>query len=174
MAILRVPDKQIEIKNFEAIQNYLQEKGIWHDRWEAAIPFTPDASQETVLAAYAHVLEPYMQKNGYTVADVIVVHPQMENLAAIRAKFLKEHTHTEDEVRFFVEGRGWFWFHINGEVFHVECSAGDLLSVPAQMPHWFDLGTEPFVKAIRIFIDTSGWVPYYTETGIENKYLSLV
>jgi len=173
MAILRIPDKKIEISSIEEIQAYLQPLGIWHERWQAAVPFAPDASPDTVLSAYAYVLEPYMQRNGYTVADVIVVHPQSENLDAIRTKFLREHTHTEDEVRFFVEGKGWFWFHVGGEVFHVECSAGDLLSVPAQMPHWFDLGSIPFVKAIRIFIDTSGWVPHYTETGIESKYVNV-
>jgi 1,2-dihydroxy-3-keto-5-methylthiopentene dioxygenase len=43
--------------------------------------------------------------------------------------------------------------------------------VPAGTKHWFDAGeTNPFVKAIRIFIDSSGWVPDYTESKMEEKF----
>jgi 1,2-dihydroxy-3-keto-5-methylthiopentene dioxygenase len=172
MAVLTIPDKGIQLTEFEEIKAYLAARNVWHDRWEASMPFAPDADQETVLAAYDHVLKPYMAQNGYQVADVIVVHPQMDNLDAIRAKFLKEHTHTEDEVRFFVDGKGYFWFNLGGDepVFNVCCMAGDLLSVPAGIAHWFDMGEPAFVKAIRMFIDTSGWVPQYTETGVEQRY----
>ena len=51
------------------------------------------------------------------------------------------------------------------------CQKGDLISVPAGTKHWFDAGVDnPFVKAIRIFIDQSGWTPEYTGSGIEKKY----
>lgn len=173
MAVLRIPDKNIEITDFDAIQSYLKARGVWHDRWQTPVRFAPDAAPEVVLAAYDAALAPYMQSNGYQTADVIVVHAETPGLDAIRNKFLREHTHDEDEVRFFVDGKGWFWFNANGEVFHVECGAGDLLSVPAGTPHWFDLGPEPYVKAIRIFIDASGWVPHYTESGIESRYLNV-
>ena len=37
--------------------------------------------------------------------------------------------------------------------------------------HWFDAGqNNPFVKAIRIFIDSSGWVPDYTNSMLENQF----
>jgi 1,2-dihydroxy-3-keto-5-methylthiopentene dioxygenase len=53
-----------------------------------------------------------MQKHGFLSCDVINVYPEMENITALREKFLSEHTHSEDEVRFFVEGEGKFWFHL--------------------------------------------------------------
>jgi len=91
----------------------------------------------------------------------------------VRAKFLAEHTHSEDEIRFFVDGQGYFWFNLEGApVFNVLCQKGDLISVPAGTKHWFDAGvSHPFVKAIRIFIDQSGWIPEYTGSGIDQKYL---
>jgi 1,2-dihydroxy-3-keto-5-methylthiopentene dioxygenase len=56
-------------------------------------------------------------------------------------------------------------------VFNVLCQKGDLISVPAGTKHWFDAGEDnPFVKAIRIFIDQTGWIPAYTESGIEKIY----
>jgi len=53
------------------------------------------------------------------------------------------------------------------------CEKGDLISVPAGSKHWFDAGeSNPFVKAIRIFIDMSGWIPEYTGSKIEQNYLN--
>ncbi|MFN6015358.1 MAG: cupin domain-containing protein, partial [Flavobacteriales bacterium] len=89
-----------------------------------------------------------------------------------RAKFLAEHTHSEDEIRFFVDGRGLFWFNLENEpVFNLLCEKGDLISVPEGTKHWFDAGeSDPFVKAIRIFIDMSGWVPHYTGSALEKRF----
>ena len=134
--------------------------------------FDDDATQEEILKAYANDLGPFMERGGYQTADVINMRPGMEGYEAIRAKFLSEHIHTEDEIRFFVDGQGIFWFNLETEpVFNLLCERGDLISVPAGTKHWFDAGaSRPFVKAIRIFIDMSGWVPHYTESKVEQRY----
>jgi|APTNR8051073442_1049403.scaffolds.fasta_scaffold09370_2 1,2-dihydroxy-3-keto-5-methylthiopentene dioxygenase len=172
MAILTIPDKQQVLDQPEDIRAYLNARGVIYEQWQAAIPLADDASQEDVLAAYAHQLEPYMSANGYRTADVIQVNPDTPNIEALRAKFLSEHTHTEDEVRFFVAGEGMFWFNMGeGEdVFCVTCQAGDLISVPANTRHWFDMGPKRQVKAIRMFIDMSGWTPHYTGSGVDGRY----
>lgn len=172
MAILTIPDKQQVLDQPKDIRAYLNARGVIYEQWQAAIPLADDASQEDVLAAYAHQLEPYMSANGYRTADVIQVNPDTPNIEALRAKFLSEHTHTEDEVRFFVAGEGMFWFNMGeGEdVFCVTCQAGDLISVPANTRHWFDMGPKRQVKAIRMFIDMSGWTPHYTGSGVDGRY----
>jgi len=173
MAVLNIPDEQYSTRDAVAISEFLRQRGIWFDQWAAPVQLAVDADQETVLAAYADVLQPFMAHNGYHVADVININAQTPNYEAVRAKFLSEHTHTEDEVRFFVDGRGLFWFHLDdaSPVFNVLCEAGDLISVPAGTRHWFDAGAEnPHVKAIRIFIDMSGWVPHYTGSEIARTY----
>jgi 1,2-dihydroxy-3-keto-5-methylthiopentene dioxygenase len=174
MATLRIPDKNVLLADEQAIRLFLDERGILYQQWstEAALP--SDASDTQVLAAYDQSLKPFMQKNGYQTADVIRVTPQTPNLPAIREKFLREHTHSEDEIRFFVQGQGVFWFHKDreaDEVFALVCERGDMISVPAHTKHWFDLGDHPSVCAIRIFTDQAGWVPQYTESGIEQRYL---
>src|SRR6476469_5921376 len=103
MATLTIPDQSCTLSEPDAIQGYLAQRGILFEQWQANHPFADDAGQEEILAAYAHVLQPYMAAHGYQTADVISVHPETPNLPEIRAKFLKEHTHTEDEVRFFVD-----------------------------------------------------------------------
>lgn len=173
MAVLTIPSQQQVFTDPVAIKHYLNERGVFFAQWEANVVFDDTANQDAILAAYSHELQPFMDQNGYKTADVISINRLTENYDAIRAKFLSEHTHSEDEVRFFVDGQGYFWFNLDGhEVFNLLCQSGDLISVPAGTKHWFDAGEiNPFVKAIRIFIDMSGWVPEYTHSGIEQKYI---
>lgn len=173
MAILRIPDKNVILRDPSAVRQFLDTRGIVHERWSADRNLTSGATNEQVLAAYDYLLKPLMEKGGYQTADVILVDGHTSNLEGIREKFIREHTHSEDEVRVFVEGQGFFWFHKEGrddEVFALLCERGDLISVPANTKHWFDLGEPPMVRAIRIFTEQAGWVPHYTNSGIDRRY----
>jgi 1,2-dihydroxy-3-keto-5-methylthiopentene dioxygenase len=172
MAVLSIPTKNYSTSNPEEILEFFNERGLYFDQWQCDKVFEDTATQEDILQAYSKDLFPFMENGGYQTADVISINSLTENYEAIRAKFLAEHTHTEDEIRFFVDGQGLFWFNLENEpVFNLLCEKGDLISVPAGTKHWFDAGeSNPFVKAIRIFIDMSGWVPHYTESGVENEF----
>ncbi|MFT6603323.1 MAG: 1,2-dihydroxy-3-keto-5-methylthiopentene dioxygenase [Bacteriovoracaceae bacterium] len=170
MAILKIPDENITIEDLDQVTDFLKKRGIDYSIWEANKPLSNNDSQEDILKAYEHELTPFMNEKGFKSADVISVNPDTENIEAIREKFLKEHTHSEDEVRFFVDGEGLFWFHIKDEVFSLLCKKGDFLSVPAGFTHWFDLAPKYTVKAIRIFTSMEGWVANYTNSGIDEKY----
>lgn len=172
MAILSIPDLNKTVHNVSEIRQFLNERGVFFDQWQADVVFEDTANQEEILKAYESSLTPFMNAGGYQTADVITINKLTENYEAIRAKFLAEHTHSEDEIRFFVDGEGLFWFNLENEpVFNLLCEKGDLISVPAGTKHWFDAGeNNPFVKAIRIFIDMSGWVPIYTESGLEQRF----
>jgi 1,2-dihydroxy-3-keto-5-methylthiopentene dioxygenase len=174
MAILSIPNQQVQLNDPQEIRAFMNQRGIFFDQWFCNVLFDDSASTEEILAAYAADLDPFMKSGGYQTADVISINSSTENYAAIRAKFLAEHTHSEDEIRFFVDGQGLFWFHLeNEDVFNLLCERGDLISVPAGTKHWFDAGEiDPFVKAIRIFIDMSGWIPEYTNSGKENEFLA--
>lgn len=173
MAVLTLLDPvQKEIRNPAEIKSYMNDRGIIFEQWEASMPLKDSDDQETILKAYEHELKPYMEKNGYQSADVINVHKDTPNIEAIRAKFLSEHTHSEDEVRFFVDGEGQFFFHLpdSKEVFKLLCEKGDFISVPKGYTHWFDLAPKYHVKAIRVFQTQEGWVANYTNSGTEKKY----
>jgi len=157
-----------------AIKAFLNRNGIIFEQWPTPAQLTPDAEPAEILAAYAEPVNAYMATHGYLTADVVNIHPAIENYPAIRAKFLAEHTHAEDEIRFFVEGEGLFWFNLEDEpVFNIRCCAGDFISVPQGTKHWFDAGEIPNVKAIRIFSTTEGWTPLYTGSGINEQYANL-
>ncbi len=94
------------------IARILNAEGIVFERWEASVPLAADATQDEILAAYAHEIDRLKQQYGYTTVDVIRVTPETPNVPALRQKFLNEHTHSEDEVRFFVEGAAAFYLRL--------------------------------------------------------------
>lgn len=175
MAVLKLLDlKNKTITDASEIKVFLNARGIIFEQWTTDKILNVDDDQETILEAYQQPLSCYMAKNGYNNADVVNVHSETPNLEAIREKFLAEHTHDEDEVRFFVDGEGEFFFHLDKptkEVFSVLCQKGDFISVPKGFKHWFDLAPKYFVKAIRVFQTKEGWVANYTNSRIEKKYL---
>jgi 1,2-dihydroxy-3-keto-5-methylthiopentene dioxygenase len=159
----------LKTSDHDEIAAVLHDRGIRFEKWEASVPLKPGASQDEILTAYQKDVERLKAEGGYKVADVLSLAPDHPDREALRKKFLNEHTHTEDEVRFFVDGAGAFYFHIDGEVLQVVCTKGDLMSVPAGTRHWFDMGPRPSFTAIRIFTDPAGWVANFTGDEIAAK-----
>jgi 1,2-dihydroxy-3-keto-5-methylthiopentene dioxygenase len=148
----------------------LKNIGVRFERWKSPVSLSPDDSAETILSAYRPYLDGLMGETGAGSADVLKLTPDNPNAAALRQKFLSEHTHTEDEVRFFVHGSGDFIMHVDGKVYDAHCVQGDLISVPANTKHWFDAGDKPFFTALRVFTDTSGWVAHMTGDAISDRF----
>ncbi|MFF7242960.1 acireductone dioxygenase [Embleya sp. NPDC008237] len=153
----------------------LEPIGVRFERWTADVELPDGATQDEVIAAYRTEVDRITAAEGYIQVDVIRLQPSDDpewpaKVAGARAKFLTEHTHDDDEVRFFVEGAGIFYLHIAGRVHAVLCEAGDLLSVPKGITHWFDMGVEPSVAAIRFFHDEDGWIGDFTGDPISSRF----
>jgi 1,2-dihydroxy-3-keto-5-methylthiopentene dioxygenase len=153
-----------------AISRALGLVGVRFEQWEASKAIVPGASQDEVIAAYRADIDRLMQENGYQAVDVISLKPDNPDRAAFRQKFLNEHTHSEDEVRFFVAGAGQFTLHIDDKVYEVLCEAGDLIGVPDGTRHWFDMSEAPYFVAIRLFTNKEGWVANFTGTDIAERF----
>ena len=158
------------------ISEALKPLGVSYANWPLR-DVAADAGQDAVLAAYADEVERIKVAEGFIKVDVVGLHPSddpswPETAAGARAKFLNEHKHDDDEVRFFVAGAGVFYLHVDGKVFAVLCEAGDLLSVPAGTTHWFDMGTQPSFTAIRFFHDEDGWIGDFTGSTISQQFAS--
>ncbi|MFM2080521.1 MAG: hypothetical protein RLZZ124_840 [Cyanobacteriota bacterium] len=148
----------------------LAERGIAFERWPARSSLPEAAGPEAILRAYAPEIERVQARGRYPTVDAIRVSPDHPERQALRQKFLAEHTHSEDEVRFFVEGRGLFCLHIGQEVLQVLCEADDWISVPAGTRHWFDMGEHPRFCAIRFFDNPEGWVAQFTGDAIAERF----
>lgn len=158
--------------------------GLLFERWtpaaEARLGATTHApaSEADVLTAYGQEIERLKHARGYLSHDVVRMQREPGDSAwpvkaqAARAKFLEEHRHAEDEVRFFVAGTGLFSLRLSGYVFQLLCGQGDLLSVPAGTRHWFDMGSKPSFCALRLFRSPEGWVASFTGDAIANRFPS--
>jgi 1,2-dihydroxy-3-keto-5-methylthiopentene dioxygenase len=175
MSLLRVysendSQKYNEFKDHEKIAAVMKNSGIRFELWKADQQILDDATQEQILKAYERSLERIMKEIGVSTADVIAVNPQMPNHPELRKKFLDEHTHDEDEARFFVGGSGIFYIHKDGNVFCLLCEKGDFVNIPAGTTHWFDMGPAPLLKCIRTFNTPEGWVAKFTGSDIASRF----
>ena len=157
----------------EEIRALLAEAGVRFERWRADRPLPADADQVQIGAAYRSEIDRLMREGGYQSWDVISMRPDHPDRLAMRQKFLDEHTHAEDEVRFFVAGEGLFNLHLGETVFALLCQREDLISVPAGTRHWFDMGDQPDFIAIRLFTNPEGWVARMTGDGIGRRFPSI-
>jgi len=157
------------------IADELKQLGVRFERWPvvADLPATPTSDE--VLAAYEQNVTRVVENEGYILVDALHLTPEdtdewRTKAAEAREKFLNEHTHDDDEDRFFARGAGVFYLHAHNKVYAVLCEAGDLLSVPANTTHWFDMGTSPNYVAIRFFHDEDGWVGNFTGTRLADTF----
>lgn len=174
MSMLKIYDEQArELGTYAAdgeIASRLQEIGVAFECWEANRPLSTAATQEEVLTAYGAQIARLKRIYGFATVDVVSLRPDHPERAAMRGKFLSEHTHDDFEVRFFVEGRGMFYLHAADKVHVVLCEQGDLISVPAGTRHWFDMGVAPNFKCIRFFTRPDGWVGNFTGSDIAQRF----
>jgi 1,2-dihydroxy-3-keto-5-methylthiopentene dioxygenase len=152
------------------IAHELAKAGVRFEQWEASQPIAPGASQDEVIAAYRADIDRLMAEEGYQAVDVISLKPDHPDRATLRQKFLSEHTHSEDEVRFFVAGAGQFTLHLEGKVYDILCEQGDLIGVPDGTRHWFDMSESPYFVAIRLFTNKDGWVAQFTGEDIAEQF----
>jgi 1,2-dihydroxy-3-keto-5-methylthiopentene dioxygenase len=146
----------------EAIAALLAPLGIRFERWQAGAALSPNADDAEVLEAYRTDIDRLKALGGYESVDVIRLLPDHPARATLRTKFLSEHIHADDEVRFFVEGSGVFYIREADAVYALECTRDDLVAVPSGIRHWFDMGPAPRFTAVRLFAKPDGWVASFT------------
>ncbi len=141
--------------------------------WPVQATVQSGASSDEVLAVYADEIAALKADYGFASVDVVSMTPEHPARVEARQKFLAEHTHAEYEMRFFVAGSGMFYLRKAGRVYMTLCTAGDLISVPAGTPHWFDMSAAPDFVAIRFFTAPDGWVAEFTGDPVAENYPSM-
>jgi 1,2-dihydroxy-3-keto-5-methylthiopentene dioxygenase len=173
MAILRIYKSHSEYQDITdsgEITKLLAGQGIKFEKWSAGQNLAVDATPEDVMKAYNAEISRLKQERGFTDQDVIAIHPEFQGHETLRRKFLNEHTHTDDEARFFVDGSGLFMIHNDAGFFGLLCEKGDLVNVPKGTKHWFDMGAKPHFKCIRVFTNQEGWIGHFTGDAVSEKY----
>jgi 1,2-dihydroxy-3-keto-5-methylthiopentene dioxygenase len=111
---------------------------------------------------YLPQLKEIMALNGYYAMDQVILNESTPNFEDICKKFIDEHLHTDDEVRFVLNGSGVFEIRsLQDQWMKIIVEEGDFISVPANRFHRFYLTDENTICCMRLFKDKSGWVPLY-------------
>ena len=156
---------------YSQIRDALHDIGVRFERKQIKTAvLQAGAEEEQVLQMYRDEVEHLIAEEGYKAVDVLSVGPDHPEKKQLREQFLREHTHPDEEVRFFVAGRGLFTLHMNNLVYDVLCEAGDVLVIPAGSRHWFDMGKNPDVITIRMYDNPEGWVAHYTGSPISDHF----
>ncbi len=163
-----------DITNNEEVKDFLKGHGIDYDHWpvpSASRFYTEkqtltDIEKEELLKTLNNRFEFLQEREGYTTRDLVVLHPDVPGIKDMLAKFDKVHTHSDVEVRYIIDGSGYFGFVAPEGNFLVHVSKSDFISVPKGIQHWFTLDDKMRIKAVRYFKDMSGWVPNYVEGAV--------
>jgi 1,2-dihydroxy-3-keto-5-methylthiopentene dioxygenase len=87
----------------------------------------------------------------------------MPNLDEMLDKFFQEHLHEFEEIRFILDGSGYFDVRDKNERWiRILCEKGDLIVLPAGIYHRFTLDDNKYTKAMRLFVNSQKepiWTP---------------
>ncbi|MGG1575414.1 cupin domain-containing protein [Fictibacillus sp. NRS-1165] len=169
MANIRIRNTNERLTTEESVREFLEAQGVLYEHWDPEkLPedlrdkfILSDEEKAKILETYHDEITSLATRNGYKEWDIISLSDATPNLDVLLKKFEQVHVHTEDEVRAITAGNGIFT--IKGEkagYFDVELSAGDVISVPVNIPHFFTLMENREVVAVRLFIDSTGWVAH--------------
>lgn len=160
---LQKPYKVSEDAN--AFSEDLAKVGVRVEQW----PTMPHLSstpilEEDVFKIYAKEINRVKSEYNYNHVDLATMRPNDAFAVSIRGRYLSEHTHEEDEVRFFLEGKALIYLNIDGLIHILECTCGDFVLIPAGVKHWMDIGPKPEFSVIRWFNSKSAFINNFTES----------
>lgn len=172
MAEIRIRNTNERISEEQKVKAFLDSQEVLYEHWDTSkLPerlrnkfVLTDEEKAEVLSTFDAEIQDLAARRGYKIWDLITLSDATPNIDELLKKFEAVHTHTEDEIRAITAGKGIFIIKGKGDVgyFDVELEAGDVISVPENTPHFFTLMDNRQIVAVRLFIETDGWIakPY--------------
>ncbi|KAK1414699.1 hypothetical protein QVD17_30449 [Tagetes erecta] len=129
---------------------YLAALGVLH--WK----LNPDKYEED------EELEKIRANRGYNYMDLLDLCPEkVENYEQKLKNFYTEHIHADEEIRYCLEGSGYFDIRDKDDRWiRIWIKAGDLIILPAGIYHRFTLDTSNYIKLMRLFVGEPVWTAF--------------
>ncbi|KAJ9538319.1 hypothetical protein OSB04_031052 [Centaurea solstitialis] len=123
--------------------DHLADLGVLH--WK----LNPDKYEED------EELENIRATRGYNYMDLLDLCPEkVENYEQKLKNFYTEHIHADEEIRYCLEGSGYFDIRDKDDRWiRIWIKAGDLIILPAGIYHRFTLDTSNYVKMLSKVVD---------------------
>ncbi|KAG1880977.1 1,2-dihydroxy-3-keto-5-methylthiopentene dioxygenase [Suillus subluteus] len=110
-----------------------------------------------------NLIDDVAEERSYKNRDTITITKQgLGDLYEAKLKnFYEEHMHEDEEIRYILEGSGFFDVREHPSESWIRCQVdtGDLLVLPAGIYHRFTLDETNMIKALRLFKDEPKWTP---------------
>jgi 1,2-dihydroxy-3-keto-5-methylthiopentene dioxygenase len=126
------------------------------------LQFKLDPSSSSYDPAEDKALSKIRSERGYTYTDTITLSPdKLPNYEAKILTFFQEHLHTDEEIRYCLEGSGYFDVRDEQDRWiRVKVQQGGMIILPAGMYHRFTLDSSNYGKFMRLFVGEPVWTPY--------------
>ncbi|XP_024979496.1 1,2-dihydroxy-3-keto-5-methylthiopentene dioxygenase 1 [Cynara cardunculus var. scolymus] len=107
-------------------------------------------------------LENIRATRGYNYMDLLDLCPEkVENYEQKLKNFYTEHIHADEEIRYCLEGSGYFDIRDKDDRWvRIWIKAGDLIILPAGIYHRFTLDTSNYIKLMRLFVGEPVWTAF--------------
>lgn len=140
----------------------LAEDGVYFSKREV-LSTLPNSKlgRDQLIKLYQELVDDIKRDHNYLYADIAQLSKNDPHSVVARSQYISEHTHSEDEARFFIEGAVLVYIHVNQKIHILQCGPGDLLIIPKRVKHWMDIGPEPSFTSIR-------W--YNTKGGLQTEF----
>jgi 1,2-dihydroxy-3-keto-5-methylthiopentene dioxygenase len=141
-----------------------------------AVPWNPEDAVDPRL-------KEIRDDRGYSYADIISVHPDhLPGFEDIVKTFFEEHIHDAEEIRYILDGSGFFDVRDADDTWlRIHVKKGDLMTLPEGIYHRFTCDEKDYIKAMRLFIGQPIWKAFnrpqeehpsrqnYVENYVEEK-----
>ncbi|XP_038628847.1 1,2-dihydroxy-3-keto-5-methylthiopentene dioxygenase [Tachyglossus aculeatus] len=107
-------------------------------------------------------LERIRKEKNYGWMDIITISKEkLPNYEEKLKMFYEEHLHRDDEIRYVLDGGGYFDVRDGADRWvRIAVGKGDLITLPAGMYHRFALDRRAYVKVMRLFVGEPVWTAY--------------
>lgn len=154
--------------------NNNEDKRLPHDTGK---PVSIEALKEIGVLAYhfddVKDVDALAAARNYVSRDEVNISPESfgETYEAKLNAFYAEHIHEDEEIRYILDGAGYFDVRDKSDKWvRAYLTKGDLLILPAGIYHRFTLTTDNYVKAMRLFKEEPKWIAYNRPEADKNPY----
>jgi 1,2-dihydroxy-3-keto-5-methylthiopentene dioxygenase len=170
MAQIRIRNTNERISAEDQVKAFLDNQEVVYEHWDMNKLAEPlrekftlsDEEKAQIIETFDPEIRDLAARRGYEIWDLISLSDATPNIEELLQKFEQVHTHTEDEIRAIISGKGIFIIKGDGDTgyFDVELEPGDVISVPENTNHFFTLMDSQQIVAVRLFIEKDGWIAH--------------